>query len=497
MKLSLANLHQLGHKADIPTYDRSSLRAGIVHFGVGNFHRAHQALYLDDLFRQGLDHEWAILGAGILPSDEVMRAKLDDQDYLSTVIEEDSNRSAARVIASMIGYLPPDRAEDTIERLSDPAIRIVSLTITEGGYFIDPASGVFNPMHPAIVADSQMPKTPKTVFGLILAGLRRRRDRGMEPFTVMSCDNIVSNGEVTRAAVTGLARLIDPTFAEWVELNVAFPNAMVDRITPATTAREVAIALDEYGISDNCPVFCEEFKQWIIEDHFPSGRPGLEKVGVEFVKDVAPYEHMKLRILNGGHAAIAYPAALLDFEFVHQAMEDLDLRAFLTKLAISEIIPIVPPVPNINLDDYFAKVDRRFSNPKIADTIRRLSQDGSNRQPKFILPTTADRIALGLDVVGLSLVSALWCRYLAGFSDTGKALEVSDVNAKRLVAAALKAKINPCEFIDQSGVFGALAQSDAFRKTFEVNLNFLWSFGTRTALQAYVSGALDKLHSGL
>jgi mannitol 2-dehydrogenase len=306
----------------------------------------------------------------------------------------------------------------------------------------------------------------------------------------MSCDNIPGNGEVTHAAVSGLARLSDPDFADWIDANVAFPNGMVDRITPATGQREIGIVADEYGIEDQWPVFCEEFKQWVLEDKFPQGRPALETVGVQFVPDVAPYEHMKIRILNGGHAAIAYPAALLDIHFVHEAMEDADIRAFLAKLERDEIIPVIPPVPDTDLADYFTLIEKRFSNPKIGDTIPRLAQDGSNRQPKFILPSTADRLRRGEDVIGLSLVSALWCRYFAGTSDSGKAIVFNDASAERLQAAALKAKDDPAAFLALSDIFGEVAASELFRRRFAHALQTLWDRGTRATLRLYLD---DKL----
>ncbi|WP_439624235.1 mannitol dehydrogenase family protein [Shinella sp.] len=491
-KLSLATLTDVAKTAGVPAYGREDLKAGIVHFGVGNFHRAHQAVYLDDLFNLGLDHDWAIIGAGVLPSDAAMRAKLEGQDFLTTVVEQDNNRSGARVTGAMTGYLAPGNAAATIAQLTDPAIRIVSLTITEGGYFINPASGHFDPSHPAIAADAANPADPKTVFGLILAGLKARRDKDIPPYTVMSCDNIPGNGEVTHAAVSGLARLSDPDLADWIDGNVAFPNGMVDRITPATGAREISIVADDYEIDDQWPVFCEEFKQWVLEDNFPEGRPELEKVGVQFVPDVAPYEHMKIRILNGGHAAIAYPAALLDIHFVHEAMEDADIRAFLAKLEREEIIPVIPPVPDTDLNDYFALIERRFSNPKIADTIPRLAQDGSNRQPKFILPSTADRLARGEDVTGLALVSALWCHYLAGTTDSGKPIPLNDPNADRIQAAASAAKDNPQAFLALDDIFGAVAQSDLFQQRFANALTSLQRDGTRETLKRYLGNSLSN-----
>ncbi|MDQ0136378.1 mannitol 2-dehydrogenase [Neorhizobium galegae] len=491
VKLSLASLKDAAVTAAVPAYDPKGLTAGILHFGVGNFHRAHQAIYLDDLFNTGKAHDWAIIGAGVMPSDGAMRDKLKAQDFLTTVVEQDNNRTAARVTAPMIDIIAPGDVASLIETLADPNIRIVSMTITEGGYFID-ASGAFNPAHPAIAEDGKNPANPKTVFGLILAGLRERRARGIAPFTIMSCDNIPGNGEVTENAVIGLARLSDPDFAHWIHENVAFPNSMVDRITPATGQREIDILKNDFGIDDNWPVFCEEFKQWVMEDKFPAGRPRLEEVGVQFVADVAPYELMKIRILNGGHAAIAYPAALLDIHFVHEAMEHKLILGFLEKLEKDEIIPVIPPVPNTSLIDYYKLIERRFSNPKIGDTIPRLAQDGSNRQPKFILPSTADRLAKGQDIIGLSLVSALWCRYFAGTSDSGKEIVFNDASADRLNAAALKARDNPAAFLALGDIFGDVAKSELFRTRFAHALKTLWEQGTAKTLELYLGGKLVK-----
>lgn len=488
-KLSLATLAEAAKTAAVPAYERASLKAGIVHFGVGNFHRAHQAIYLDDLFNAGSDHDWAIIGAGVLPSDAAMRDKLAAQDFLTTVVEQDNNKTAARVTGPMIDILPVGEPAVIIAKLADPTIRIVSMTITEGGYFID-ASGKFNPAHPAIAADGQNPATPKTVFGLIVAGLKARKEKGIEPFTVMSCDNIPHNGVVTANAIVGTAKLSDPAFADWIKTNVSFPNGMVDRITPATSQREIDFLKENFGIEDNWPVYCEEFKQWVLEDKFPMGRPALEKVGVTFVPDVTPYEHMKIRILNGGHATIAYPAALMDIHFVHEAMENDLIRAFLAKLENEEIIPIVPPVPDTSLADYFKLIERRFLNPKIADTIPRLAQDGSNRQPKFILPSTLDNLRQGKDVVGLALVSALWCRYFFGKSDSGKEIVFNDASAERLHAAAVKAKDHPAAFLVFDDIFGEVAKSDLFRKRFAHALKTLWEKGTKETLQLYLDGKL-------
>jgi mannitol 2-dehydrogenase len=488
--LSAAAFAQLGETATVPKYDPATLRAGIVHFGVGNFHRAHQAVYLDDLFNLGLDHDWAIVGAGVRDADKTMRATLMDQDWLTTVVEQEAAESSARVTGPMIDFLEPGHSHAIINRLADPAIRIVSLTVTEGGYYIDPATQRFDPKHPDIVADAKTFVTPKTVFGLILAALKRRRDVGTLPFTVMSCDNIPGNGEVTRNAVVGLAKLIYPELAGWVERNVAFPNGMVDRITPATTDRERELLASQFGIADQWPVFCERFKQWVLEDNFPLGRPALEKVGVQFVSDVAPYEHMKIRILNGGHATIAYPAALMDIKFVHEAMDNELVLDFLRKVEREEIIPVVPPVPDTDLNAYYQLIETRFANPKIGDTVTRLCLDGSNRQPKFILPSAADRIGAGASVKGLALVSALWARYCFGETESGTTIPPNDPSWERLTAQAKRAKEDPRAWLEMRDIFGALADEPVYVEAFSTALRSLWAAGTRETLTRYLDEKL-------
>jgi len=490
LPLSLTALARLGETAAVPAYDPRSLRAGIVHFGVGNFHRAHQATYLDDLFNLGLDHDWALIGAGVRESDKEMRARLQRQDWLTTVVEQETAETTARITGPMVDFLKPGDSGATIARLADPAIRIVSLTVTEGGYFIDPATQRFDPAHPDILDDAAHADAPRTVFGLMLAALRRRRASRVAPFAVMSCDNIPGNGRVTRQAVVDLARLNDAEMADWVAGNVAFPNGMVDRITPGTTDRERSIVASDYGIEDQWPVFCERFRQWVLEDKFPAGRPALEKVGVQFVADVEPYERMKIRILNGGHATIAYAAALLDVQFVHEAMANELVRAFLAKVERQEILPAVPPVPGTDLGEYYKLIEGRFSNPKIGDTIARLCFDGSNRQPKFILPSVADRLKSGLSVTGLALVSALWARYCSGTTDSGKRVAPNDPNWARLTAKADVARTNPQAWLEMRDIYGPLGDDPAYRQAFSSALNSLWKLGTRPTLSRYLEGTL-------
>ncbi|MEM8750284.1 MAG: mannitol dehydrogenase family protein [Pseudomonadota bacterium] len=484
-KLSNATLSELADNVTVPSYDRSALSPGILHIGLGNFHRAHQAIYLDRLFSMGEGHDWAITGASLRGNDKAVRADLQKQDWLSTVVELEPSGLTARICGAMINYVDVD-ADAVIAAMSDPAIRIVSLTITEGGYYLDAMTGGFDADHPDIRHDIENPDKPETVFGCIIAALKSRRDAGVDPFTIMSCDNLPENGLVARNAVVGLAASQSPDTGAWIEQNVAFPNSMVDCITPATSPREIELVATQFGVDDARPVVCEPFRQWVLEDTFPGGRPALEKVGVEFVDDVAPYELMKLRILNGGHATIAYPAGLLDIHFVHDAMSNDLVSGFLDKLERTEIIPTVPDIPGVSKEDYFAKVVERFSNEAIGDTIPRLCHDGSNRQPKFILPAIEARLAAGLPVAGLALESALWCRYCYGESESGATIAPNDPAWDRLKAQAIEARENALAWLEMKDIYGALADNAVFRDAFRSALEALWRDGTEQTLKAYL-----------
>ena len=487
-KLSLASLGGLNPTVAVPKYRREVLSPGILHFGVGNFHRAHQALYLNTLFNAGKSLDWAIIGTGVQQSDIRMHDALMAQDLLTTVVEQEATSSSARVTGSMIGMIRPGDKSAILARLSDPATRIVSLTVTEGGYFIDPATGVFNPEAPEIRRDAEHPDDPSTAFGLIALGLAARRKAGIKPLTVMCCDNIPHNGVVTRNAVAGLARLGNPDLAKWIEAEAAFPNAMVDRITPATTDAQRKQLAESYGIEDNWPVFCEEFTQWVIEDKFCNGRPALEEAGAEFVTDVTPYEFMKIRILNGGHASIAYAGSLLDVHFVHDAMNHPLIGGFFARVEQEEIMATVPPVPNTNLVDYYKLIHRRFSNPKIGDTIPRLAFDGSNRQPKFIVPVIADQLKAGRSIKGLALESALWCRHCAGTTASGKAIAANDPVWDRLNAKANEARGNPAAWLSMTDIYGDTGQAPKLQEAFSAALGAIWSKGTATVLEDYLGG---------
>ncbi|MEP3276939.1 MAG: mannitol dehydrogenase family protein [Stappiaceae bacterium] len=487
--LRQSNLGEISARIGQPTYDRSQLTPGILHIGVGNFHRAHQAVYLDRLFRQGEDMDWAIIGAGVRPADTKMRNALQGQDWLTSVVELAPDGNNVLLSGAMIDFVEID-TDKLLNALNDPAVRIVSLTITEGGYFMDEAIGGFDKTHPEVRYDGENPEAPKTVFGLMLAALKSRKEQGIPPFTIMSCDNIPGNGHAASAAMIGLAELSDPAFAGWVMEHVAFPNSMVDCITPATSDRERRLLVDQFHIEDAWPVFCEPYRQWVLEDKFSDGRPALEKVGVQFVDDVSSFELMKLRILNGGHAAIAYPSVLLDIEYVHDAMSDPLIRNFLDRLELEEIMPIVPAVPGTDFANYYELICERFSNAGVADTTARLCQDGSNRQPKFILPSVQAQLDQKGPMAGLALVPALWCRYCAGFSESGKPIVVEDIQADRLQALALEARGNPQAFLSMEDVFGELAFNSRFSLAFSEALNNIWQNGVSATLAHYGNGPI-------
>lgn len=488
VKLNQATLGALGARVSVPAYDRQSLRPGIVHVGCGNFHRAHQAVYLDDLFALGEGHDWAILGAGVREGDARMREALAGQDWMSSVIELAPGAHRARVIGAMTGFVPVEPGNAAlVAAMTDPAIRIVSLTVTEGGYYIDPKTGTFSPDHPDIRHDAAHPDAPATVFGAILAALAARRAAGTPPFTVMCCDNVPHNGQVTRDAVVGLARLGDAALAGWIEANVAFPNSMVDRITPATGPRERAMAA-AFGMDDAAPVTCEPFRQWVMEDNFPAGRPALERVGVTFTPHVDRFETMKIRILNGGHAIIAYPGGLRGIDYVHDAMADPQIRAFLDAVLTREVLPVVPEVPGQDLGDYKALIVERFSNPEVADTIRRLCLDGSNRQPKFIVTSIRDQRARGALPEGLVLLSALWCRYCEGTDEAGNVIAPNDPNWDRLTLRAREARSDPAAWLAMTEVYGDLGQDQDLAAAFARWHALVRDRGSQAAIARYLAG---------
>lgn len=487
IKLRNSTLEMLPAGIKRPNYDRVELTAGIIHVGLGNFHRAHQAWYLHRLMNRGLAYDWAIIGAGVRAGDADMRARLLAQDCLTTLIELDPSSISAEVIGSMIDYLPvTDDNAPLIAEMSKSSTRIVSLTVTESGYYTSTSTGQLDLDEQDIKHDALNPAQPRTVFGAIVAAMAARRDQGIGAFTVMSCDNLRGNGDITREAVVTLAGLSDPALAQWIDENATFPNAMVDCIVPATGEHELSF-VQEIGIEDKAPVTHENFRQWVIEDKFCAGRPPLEKVGVTFTDDVHAYESMKIRILNAGHQVLANLGELLGLETIADCMADPLVRAFFLKVEQEEILPFVDAVPNISPSEYLSLIEKRFANPTIVDTTRRVAFDGSSRHPGFVLPILRDAITAGASIEGLAMVEALWAHMCEGQRVDGSAIEANDPHWESLAKVASEAKSDPEIWLEQHWIYAELSQDSRFKGIFSEKMRDISLNGVEAAVKSYLA----------
>jgi mannitol 2-dehydrogenase len=475
-----------------PAYDRSTVTAGIVHFGVGGFHRAHQAMYLDRLMQAGEGLDWGICGVGVMPFDLRMRDVLAAQDGLYVLVEKDpAGGWSPRVIGSIVEYLyAPDDPEAVIEKLALSTTRIVSLTITEGGYNVHPVTGDFDADNPAIQTDLAGTAPPATTFGLVTEALVRRRARDVPPFTIMSCDNIQGNGHVAAKMFTAYARLRDPELGDWVAANVAFPNSMVDRITPVTTDEDRAQVAERFGVDDGWPVVCEPFTQWVLEDSFPRGRPALEQVGVQVVDDVEPYELMKLRLLNASHQALCYFGYLAGHRLVHEVAQDPLFASFLLAYMDTEATPTLAPVPGVDLTAYKQQLIERFSNAAVRDTVARLCAESSDRIPKWLLPVIRENLAAGRDVRYAAAVVASWARYAEGVDEQGEPIPVVDRLADSLTAIARTQRGDPLAFVANRELFGDLVDQPAFTEPYLATLESLHTKGARATLESLVGATV-------
>lgn len=488
LKLSNAALNELPANVTGPSYDRAKITPGIVHIGLGNFHRAHQSWYLHRLMQQGEAMDWGILGAGVRAGDAAQRERLSAQDYLTTLIELDPKGRSAEIVGSMIGFAPVEEDNGAlIVQMADPAIRIVALTVTESGYYIDPVTKAFDGDHADIQHDVVNPDKPHTAFGAMIAALKLRRASGAGPFTCQSCDNLQGNGDFLRQTVVSLARMSDPDLADWIDANCTFPNSMVDCIVPATGPKELALVGD-FGIEDAAPVTHENFRQWVIEDKFCAGRPDWDHVGATFTDDVHAFEAMKIRILNGGHQLIANAGEVLSVDFIADCMDHPLIGNYLRKVAKTEIAEQVQAVPGMTPDAYADLVDSRFSNPEIIDTVRRVAFDGSSRQTGFILPTLRDALAAGTPTDGLALSQAIWARMCEGTREDGTQIEPNDPIWDKVHAAAVAAKTDPQAWLGQKDLYGDLGQNAGFQAQFSGWLKLIWADGVEAALNRYLQG---------
>ncbi|MDQ8182937.1 mannitol dehydrogenase family protein [Pelagicoccus sp. SDUM812005] len=477
LPLSQDNLGNLPDSVIRPTYDRKRLRAGIMHIGVGGFHRSHQAWYTDELLGSTGATDWGICGVGLRQADRKIADVLKLQDYLYTVIvKHPGGQVENRVIGSIIDFmLGCDDPAAVTDRMASKETKIVSLTITEGGYNFNPATGDFDFKNPEVKKDLANPSAPRTVFGFLTEGLRKCRAAGLPPFTVQSCDNIQHNGDMTRKMLLAFARKQDPTLAAWIEDEVCFPNAMVDRITPVTTAADIETLKSEIGVIDQWPVTCEPFCQWVIEDTFSAGRPQWESVGAQFVKDVSPYETMKLRLLNAGHSVLGMLGSLHGHKTIDGCIADPLFKAYLRRFMDFEVTPVLDPVQGIDLDKYKDSLIERFGNPNIKDSLARICLESSSKLPKFIIPTIHENLQRGGSIEYSALVIAAWCFYSdKGTDRQGEALEIVDAMQEELHKAASASSKNKLSFLKLKPVFGELAQNETFTDVYSKLLGELY-----------------------
>ena len=470
----------------MPTYDRSRLKPGVVHIGVGGFHRAHQAVYLDELAQRRVSMDWGVVGVGLNSPD--MRAALAPQDFLYTVVQHGPGSDDVRIVGAMRDcLLARDRPEAVLEVLAAETTRLVTLTVTGGGYRLDPATGELAADAPEVVHDLRHPSLPLTLPGYLVEALDRRRRRGVAPFTVLSCDNVPRNGSAARASVTGLAGLRDGGLGAWIEERVAFPHSVVDRITPTTTTDARRSLASVHGVEDRWPVTTENYTQWVVEDRFCNERPPLEEVGVDFVADVAPFELVKKRLLNGTHCAIGFLGLLAGHRTTTQVMADPLLAAYVGRLMDDEIAPLLPPVPGLDLRAYTASVRSRLGNPRMADRLTRLSARSSTKMPAYLLPSLAAARTSGRSSELLNLAVAAWLVCLC----EPDGIEVRDAHATRLRTLARDGGDDPRPLLRERWLFGELGEDEVLSRSLRTAMRALRRHGARAVVGSALSARLE------
>jgi fructuronate reductase len=487
--LTLDALSVLPTEVGRPAYDIGAVGVGIVHLGLGAFHRAHQAVYTDAILRR--EPGWGICGVS-LKTPRVIAA-LTPQDGLYTVLEKGAEGTSARVIGAVREMLFLGTQRDRlIARIADPAVRVVTLTVTEKGYCHDPATGRLDLSHPDIGHDLAHPEAPVSAIGVLAAGLAARRAAAGGPMNVVCCDNLPHNGRTVEGIVTAFAQARDPALADWIGKHVAFPCTMVDRIVPATTVADVAEVGRRLGVGDAAPVVAEPYSSWVIEDRFRTARPPWEDAGAQIVADVAPFETMKLRLLNGSHSTLAYLGFLSGHEFIWQASADPLLATLVERLMTEEVMPTLVPPHGVDLPAYGAQLMLRFRNPALPHRTQQIAMDGSQKLPQRLLATVRERLAGGGSIAHLALAIAGWIRYASGTDEHGKPIAVSDPLAARFAAIAAAAQGNAAQiaagFLDLTEVFGAdLAADAAFRRAVSRDVGSLFRDGVRRTLAVHIA----------
>ncbi|SIR29457.1 mannitol 2-dehydrogenase [Maribacter ulvicola] len=467
--LNSNNLAEISKQIPTPTFDRKSLKVGMVHVGVGGFHRAHQAFYTHLLQEKENASEWGICGIGLREGDQKIHDILQKQNGMYTlIIKHPDGRIDSQIIGSIIDFkLGYDTPDVVIDQMAHPDTKIVSLTITEGGYNFNPATGEFDFENADIQHELQHPNDPKTIYGFLTAAIKKRKVQGLPAFTVMSCDNIQHNGDVAKEMLLTFAKKQNEELAAYIEKEVSFPNSMVDRITPVTTQADINYLENTYGLKDEWPVTCEPFIQWVIEDNFSNGRPEFEKVGVQFVPDVKPYEKMKLRLLNAGHSVLGILGAIHGHPTINACMEDDLFVTYLRAFMDEEATPILDQLEGIDLTAYKDSLQERFANPNIKDSVSRICSESSAKLPKFLIATIQDNLANAGSIKFATLVIAAWCYYSdKGIDKNGNSIAIIDAMQDQLHQAASKTQSDPLAFIRQESLFGNLINEERFTRIY-------------------------------
>jgi len=482
--LNQQNLELLKSRINVPLYDRSKANTGIVHIGIGGFHRSHQAYYCDELLNSGHDLNWGICGVALLDHDIKIYNTLKKQDGLYTLIVKELNGAwRIQVIGSITEVLfAPENTTAVIEKLANPKTKIITLTITEGGYNYDESTGEFNMKNPLIQHDLSHPQNPKTVFGYLTQALKLRKERSISACTIQSCDNVQGNGEVMQKTLLAYMGDAEPDLVDWVKENVSFPSSMVDRITPVTEAADIEKLKQDFKIEDDWPVTCEPFIQWVIEDEFADGRPSWEDVGAEFVKDVEPFEKLKLQLLNAGHSVVGILGALIGYNTIDESVNDPELQLFLSDFMNNEVSPILDGLEGMDLKAYKKSLIARFGNQNIKDQVTRICSQTSAKLPKFLMPTIKKQLSKDGQIKLSSFVIATWAIYSLGVNENGETLTITDEMEKEINEHALSAKEDAMSFLNLTAVFGDLKESEKFAHAFTEAYDAISKHGVKEAI---------------
>ncbi|QWX84518.1 mannitol dehydrogenase family protein [Cellulophaga sp. HaHaR_3_176] len=482
--LNTENIPSLPKSITTSKVDRDKIKTSIAHIGINNFHRAHQAYYIHELIEKHNEMNFGICGIDLLESDRKLYNILKDQDGLYTLLIKNSNgKHETKVIGSIVEYFyGPENPMATIERIAQPDIKIISLTIAEDGYHLNEITGEFNMKHPEVEEDSLNKFNPRTVFGYLIQVFNLRKKRDLPGYTILSCDNIQSNGDTIKSSFLKYVNKTDSSLLPWLEENISFPNSMVDRITTVTSPIDIEKVKNEHATYDQWPVVCESFSNWIIEDNFMFDKPVWEKVGVQFVKDIAPFENMKLRILNAGHSILGIIGTLSGHTSVHEVANNEDCIVFLENYINNEVTPNIENTETQSISTYKNQVVSRFKNPFINDKLSRICKESSTKIPIFIFPTLTEQLKNKKTIEHSAFVIAAWCKYYDGVDDFKNPFDILDSSSNQLIRTAALSHQNPELFLENNDIFKNLVNHKSFKERFTYYLSKLRSLPIKECL---------------